>query len=196
MYYSILMDNPLIPVILSVLREQLSGISEYELMQHLNGHKAYAGFADDAQLALFQKHFMIMNALYELQYQLWHDEQLFLDISPLKIQILFPSDKTNNGEITFYKKEKLSEYYRDWKNFEDTTESEVIALLSSFWERFASLDKRESAFKVLELETNAKRHQISESYRRLAAKHHPDKGGDADRFIQIRQAYEVLKINP
>lgn len=191
-----MMLNPLIPVILSLLREQTAGISEYELMQNLTGHEAYVGFADDDQLALFQKHFMIMNALYELQHQLWQDEQLFLVISPLQIQILMPSENTNSSELALSETEKLSEYYRDWQNLENTNEQQVLELLSDFWQRFSSLDKRESAFEILELETDAAWQQIIESYRRLAVKHHPDKGGDPEMFIRIRQAYEILKINP
>jgi len=193
LYYSRNMHNPLIPEILSLLRLQPMGMSEYELMQQLVDHEAYTGFSDDGQLALFQKHFMIMNALYELQHQLWQDEQLFLDISPLKIQILIPKD--NNGELAISQTDKLSEYYRDWHNFEHTDEEQVLKLLGDFWQRFISIDKRESAFAVLELEPDAAWQQITENYRRLAATHHPDKGGDKEMFIRIRQAYETLKIN-
>lgn len=190
------MLNPLIPEILSLLREQPIGMSEYELMQGLAEHDAYTGFAEEVQLALFQKHFMLMNALYELQHQLWQEEQLFLQISPLQIQILILNTSEKNGELEISATAKLSEYYRDWDNYENTSEEQVLELLSNFWQRFASLDKREAAFAVLELELDAERQQIIDSYRRLAATHHPDKGGDTEMFIRIRQAYEVLKINP
>ena len=190
------MLNPLIPAILSVLRMQSVGMSEYELMQGLTEHEAFADFADDGQLVLFQKHFMIMNALYELQHQLWSEEQLFLEISALQIQILTPNENENSSELAISETEKLSEYYRDWANFDNASEEKVMELLGDFWQRFVSLDKRESAFEVLELEPDAAKQQIIESYRRLAATHHPDKGGDKEMFIQIRQAYEILKINP
>ena len=68
-------------------------------------------------------------------------------------------------------------------------------MLGSFWTQFASLDKREEAFEVLELSVDAAKQEITQSYRRLAAAHHPDKGGDKEMFIRIRQAYEVLKIS-
>jgi len=35
--------------------------------------------------------------------------------------------------------------------------------------------------------------EIKSAYRRLAMKHHPDKGGDSQKFAQINEAYEVLK---
>lgn len=34
--------------------------------------------------------------------------------------------------------------------------------------------------------------EIKKSYRKLASKHHPDKGGDAEQFKKIQEAYETL----
>ena len=196
LYYPQLMNNPLIPEILSLLRDQPGGLSEYEIMQVFAEHEVFTALAEADQLALFQKHFITMNALYELQYQLWEDEQLFLEVSPLNIHIKRSSGDAMIAGLVISETEKLSEYYRDWNNFEHTNESDVSELLSSFWKKFAALDKREIAFEVLELEPEVAREDITESYRRLAAKHHPDKGGEAEMFIRIRQAYEILKINP
>jgi len=39
---------------------------------------------------------------------------------------------------------------------------------------------------------NADEAEIKRAYRKLAKKHHPDSGGDSNRFIAIRQAYEAL----
>jgi len=190
-----MMNNPLIPEILMVLRQQSAGISEYELMQHFAEHEVYSALAEEEQLALFQKHFITMNALYELQYQLWQDEQLYLDVSPLNIQIKPSNENVTANGLMMSEKEKLSDYYRDWNNYENTNESDVSELLGSFWKKFVSIDKRETALEMLELASGASRQQIIESYRRLAATHHPDKGGEADMFIRIRQAYETLKIS-
>ncbi len=190
------MHNPLIPDILSLLRQQSTGLSEYEIMQYFAEHEIFNDLSEETQLVLFQKHFIIMNSLYELQYQLWQDEQVYLDISPLNIQMIFTENNEIGNALAISESKKLSEYYRDWKNFEDTNEDDVDKLLSNFWQHFVSTDERNAACDMLEIAPDAAKEQITESYRRLAATHHPDKGGDKEMFIRIRQAYEVLKIIP
>jgi len=44
----------------------------------------------------------------------------------------------------------------------------------------------------LEVEKTATFDEIKKSYRKLALKHHPDRGGDKDLFQEISNAYEVL----
>merc|ERR1719463_537883 len=47
-------------------------------------------------------------------------------------------------------------------------------------------------YKLLEGEKNASESEIKKAYRKLAVKHHPDKGGDPEKFKEITRAYEVL----
>ena len=47
-------------------------------------------------------------------------------------------------------------------------------------------------YTTLGLERNASDEDIKRAFRRLAMKHHPDRGGDAERFKQIEEAYRVL----
>lgn len=47
-------------------------------------------------------------------------------------------------------------------------------------------------YKTLGVARNATKEEIKKSYRVLAHKHHPDKGGDAERFKEINEAYQVL----
>eukprot|EP00397_Hematodinium_sp_SG-2012_P005789 GEMP01005813.1.p1 GENE.GEMP01005813.1~~GEMP01005813.1.p1 ORF type:complete len:500 (+),score=116.50 GEMP01005813.1:41-1540(+) len=47
-------------------------------------------------------------------------------------------------------------------------------------------------YKVLEVSKNASSSEIKKAYRKMAMKHHPDKGGDQDLFKEIGRAYEVL----
>jgi DnaJ-class molecular chaperone len=47
-------------------------------------------------------------------------------------------------------------------------------------------------YKILDLEKNASPEDIRKAYRKLAVKHHPDKGGDQEKFKEISAAYEIL----
>jgi len=47
-------------------------------------------------------------------------------------------------------------------------------------------------YKLLELDKGAGDAEIKKAYRKLAVKHHPDKGGDPEKFKEITRAYEVL----
>lgn len=69
----------------------------------------------------------------------------------------------------------------------------MTKLFDNFWQRFASLDEQTMALRTLKLRADASHGEITRSYRELIARHHPDKGGDKDTFIDIRQAYELLR---
>ena len=47
-------------------------------------------------------------------------------------------------------------------------------------------------YKVLNIPKDAGDDEIKKAYRKLALEHHPDKGGDEDRFKQINEAYSIL----
>ena len=48
-------------------------------------------------------------------------------------------------------------------------------------------------YNVLGLNPTCSPNEIQTAYRRLAKQHHPDLGGDEQRFHEISEAYEVLK---
>jgi len=47
-------------------------------------------------------------------------------------------------------------------------------------------------YKLLEVDKDASNAEIKKAYRKLAVKHHPDKGGDPETFKEVTRAYEVL----
>ena len=186
-------NNPLCSAILAVLRQYPAGIKEYDLLNTLREHPMLSTLAAEGYLALFQKHFLLMNGLYQLQQQLWHEENVVLLISPLNIQLTsrkevagttLPQDAANSA---------LQSYYLDWGNFTGTAEEDVRALLDDFWKRFIDVDAKQAAFDTLNLDSGASLTRVRQRYRELAAAHHPDKGGNSEVFIKIREAYEVLK---
>ena len=67
------------------------GLSEYELISQLQAEGDFFPEPDSAdELILFQKHFLVMNALYQLQTWLLEAEGVYLFISPLLIKINSP----------------------------------------------------------------------------------------------------------
>lgn len=50
----------------------------------------------------------------------------------------------------------------------------------------------EKFYKLLECEKSATEQEIKKAYRKMAVKHHPDKGGDPETFKSVTRAYEVL----
>ncbi|MGV8084575.1 MAG: molecular chaperone DnaJ [Coriobacteriia bacterium] len=50
----------------------------------------------------------------------------------------------------------------------------------------------ENYYDVLGIKKDASADDIKKAFRRLARKHHPDAGGDEEKFKQINEAYEVL----
>lgn len=189
------MNNPLIPAILDLLRQHQLGIGEYGILKALAEHEELVKIDDGGQLALFRKHFLIMNALYRLQEQLWHEERLNLDISPLINKLSPMSLEQQEQSFEMVDHSPLREYYLHWDNFENTTEEDVRKLLKGFWRHYIKIDSRESALDVLDLELTASMSEITQRYRELAARHHPDRGGEHDAFIRIRHAYETLRNN-
>ena len=48
-------------------------------------------------------------------------------------------------------------------------------------------------YKILGIAKNATEKDIKKAYRKLALTHHPDRGGDEEKFKKISGAYEILK---
>ena len=51
---------------------------------------------------------------------------------------------------------------------------------------------RKNLYEELGLKKNATRSEIKSSYRSLVKQHHPDAGGEKERFLAIQNAWEIL----
>ena len=57
---------------------------------------------------------------------------------------------------------------------------------------FAALPSPEQPFQVLGVGANASREEVERAYRLLAAKHHPDRGGDEQQMARINAARDAM----
>ena len=184
--------NPFKDSILSVIRDYPLGLSEFDLIQRLQECEAAFAFAQDGpELALFRKHFLVMNALYQLQSELFADG-LYLSISPLDIRLVPVADTGLTALPTDCASAPLRDYYLNWDILDQTSSADVDAMMRRFHERYLAMDARLEALQTLALPADAPWDSVRHAYRRLAAQHHPDKGGDPARFRSIRGAYEIL----
>lgn len=66
------------------------------------------------------------------------------------------------------------------------------AILDRAFTGFTALPAPEQPFQVLGVGANASKDEIESAYRRLAAQHHPDRGGDPDQMARINGARDAL----
>ncbi|WP_101759854.1 DNA-J related domain-containing protein [Oceanicoccus sp. KOV_DT_Chl] len=186
-------QNLLVIPILNILQNSSEPISEHQLITELKQQFDQLPVqTSTGSFALFQTHFLVMNALYQLQDSVLK-EGFYLFISPLEIQLL-PSTEAASTEIVESKvSQSLSEYYLDWANLENTDAADVDQLLAGFWQYYVADDQQLQAYQLLGLAPDVEWSEIQGAYRRLAAEQHPDRGGDAVQFMAIREAYEVLR---
>ncbi|WP_042011202.1 DNA-J related domain-containing protein [Aeromonas fluvialis] len=183
--------NPLIAPLLMLLQRADGSYKVHELMAALRQQGAIPQLTDDEQRQLFRVNFLIMNALYQLQAELWQ-EGWWLVISTLDIR-LEPLAETPQASHAFALGENLRGYYLDWQVFWQTDRAEVEALLNRFWRAYDGMGNRAEALALFELKAGASQEAIRRRWRELALQHHPDRGGNAETFIRIRWAWECLR---
>jgi len=172
---------------------------EYDIICHLQEQNHLPKDVLRHPLSMFRSHFLIFNALYRLQLKTHIHRQYDLDINSLLITLTPTSDNTANNQFSTSNNKPgrysaLSLFYLDYKQVMQTTEQDVNRLLDSFWKHYFNDDQKQKALGVLELSEPVTSHDIKQQYRRLAMKHHPDRGGDADKLVAIHQAKQCLEM--
>ncbi|MFG1496602.1 DNA-J related domain-containing protein [Saccharospirillum sp. HFRX-1] len=181
----------LMDAVANTLAATPAGLSEFELIQQLD--REYGSLFPKPNLGdpllLFQHHFILMHVLYRLQEQWWRASRCLLDIGPLRIAIR-PIGEGANQQLS--STASLRDYYLNGNNLSRETSDSVQDLLDGFWKRLLGEEQRPQALAELGLDETADRNTIRSRYRQLANEHHPDKGGDPEKFRRIREAYEQL----
>jgi len=196
-------SNPIVLSILSILKDTDESISLYKLIKILeeSGYDLSESDANECnEVILFRKNFIVMNALYQLNQELIESGYTLL-ISSLNIKIIALNSPHEILSEDVSADVALSEYYLNWDNYHNTGKADIEVLLNGFWKQFSEYskfqngkDKRLDSLTVLGLESAASWKDIQQTYRQLVKQYHPDKGGNSLKFIEIRNAYLVLKL--
>lgn len=182
-------------LITSIERYILSHASckEYDLIRHLIEIRALPSSALKTPLSLFRSHFLVFNALYRLKMKWLLEGHSFLIISPLEIKRTDPFEQNKIDEREVHEYDALSHFYLDLAHLNNTETHDINALLDQFWREYFTPSLKQKALNTLELTEPVDIKTIKQQYRRLAMRHHPDRGGDADKLIAITEAVQCLE---
>ncbi len=188
----------MIDILAVILDDFNQGISEHELLKLLQ-NPPYSLFTADAlkdPLVLFQTHFLLFHCLYRLRNQYLKQGTGDLEISALKIFKKPLINKNTRSERVLDEFDPLAQYYLDGSHFTTTKGEDVEALLNGFWKKMytqpAGVDIQQ-ALLTMELDEPIPLADLKVQYRRLANRHHPDKGGDSEEFKKVCLAFQQLK---
>lgn len=175
-----------------LLSSQPQPISEYDLIQQLRDMSLLAIGDNDLlssdSLVMFRIHFTVYHALYRLRDKLRDECKHELELSPVGICLM----DYQPGSNSLAEYDPLYEYYMDLSHLENTQGDDVDEMIGRFWLRMDNSERREEALSVLGLEDPVDNQAIRQQYRRLAMKHHPDRGGDKERLQRINEAATIL----
>ena len=190
-------ENPLILPLLGMLQTSEQSYKVHQLATELRVDGVLPELDDDPNKSLFKRNFLIMNALYQLQESLLPD--CWLQVQSLNIQLF--AQTPSNYVLMQEQDSGLRSYYLDWSNY-DTSVNEIETLVNHFWSRYqksfdqgsGSLDRCQ-ALQLFNLSHDASKQDIRRQWRKLALKWHPDReSGDANRFREICEAWQVLRV--
>ncbi|MUI54229.1 DNA-J related domain-containing protein [Aliivibrio fischeri] len=191
-------ENPLVWSLFEVLQESKQVWKVHTLSTHLMEKGLLNHLDENPEKDLFKRNFLIMNALYQLQSELYPEQ--WLQVESMNI-LLFPVSKTTKAECVIDKTHPLREYYLDWSNYQ-ANEDEVKRLLNEFWSSYRrylggnsikAMD-RHQALKLFGLSESATSKEIRRQWRKLGMKHHPDReSGDANTFRIMCEAWNILR---
>jgi hypothetical protein len=115
----------------------------------------------------------------QLPEKLWN--YFFASVIAKLREELFPEEMQRQRQ----EKEDWKKRKTDWERMEREQDSWIFGF---FLHSLFSKQKPISSFQTLGLESDATLDDVKVSYRKLSMLHHPDKGGNRDKFIEITEA--------
>lgn len=138
---------------------------------------------------------MLMHGLYCLQAKWEDNKRAVLSISPLSIAVSPWLAENSRAVSSDFESKALRDYYLDISHLEQESASSVDDMLGDFWRKYGNNlavddEKAKRAFVLLGFTEPVDVKTLRRRYRSLAQQHHPDRGGQQERFIELNQAYE------
>lgn len=196
------MRHPELDLAIRLILDDVPKISEFDLIKKLKSppFHFFSDYDTSNQHQLFQVHFLLFHALFQIQDDVPAGQ--FLTINSVQIELL-KLDKASDGQnLAMEVDAKLKSYYLDLSNLTSTTESDVEALLDSFWHRYYTQNWNEGSADKIQLalmyfgfsdieEVESK--TLRRAFRKKCHDCHPDKGGNHQHFLELKRHYEMLK---
>lgn len=188
----------LIEVAHQYLARQTEAVTERQLLLELTRHGMWDSLGkSSAIIRQFQTHFLTMHALYRLQQKL-EDSRHRLQIRPDAIYIrnlddpdaAIPSEEEESTEVS--DDTALREYYLDLGQLR-LYNGTVASSVDELQRRHTCKQQHGDSYAALELNSGANWAAVQSAYRQKAVQYHPDKGGSAQDFQRVREAYQDLK---
>lgn len=191
------MHNPLLAPSARILQaDNAKPLTEFALICLLKEQCDFIPreFSGDT-LSLFRTHFLLFNALYQLQDEWQKSKQGHLVIDVLRIEFLSYDgvDLSRIRALMALQSPSLKAYYLDMQQLADTDQQAVEALLGQFWNQFDASDNRTAALATLGLAEPITMKEIKLAYRRKAMALHPDRGGNVADLQNVNNAMDQLK---
>lgn len=186
------MDRGLEAVLLDLLRKRPQGWKEFDLLQALGdlGLREFRRDSRGGALSLYRRHFQLFHALYELRDRLRGAGEADLEVHCLTTRLLAYRDRASKIPAL---RDGVREHYRDDRHLRAMTEEQAEAMLAEGFERIAARQRRSAALAALGLEDPVSQKRIRARFHELALCHHPDRGGDGERFSEISAAVAGLR---
>lgn len=174
--------------IIDYIKAHPTKITEYQLLTHIERERPEFFKSCSQKPYLFKKHFKLFNLLYTIDEQLVN-EGMKLNISALNISLI----SCSSAEMQLGSHDELRDFYLDQKNFE-LDESEISAMLDLFWKKFITSQDLSQHLKVLQISESQTLNKkiVKRQFNKLAFELHPDQGGSAIQFAELRSAYNQI----
>lgn len=177
------------------------------------------GARDESVIGLFRRHFELYHALYSIEERmLEHGLKLHIALAWAELHelpaggecryfdtgycrapaaadgycVLHRDMRRRHEESGSLGRASLRSYYLDRSNLETMDATRLETMMRGVYRYASSYDEVEEARRTLGLDRDFSIDRLRRRFRYLSKQHHPDSGGDCERFNRIQEAYRRL----